>query len=70
MGYQTAEHYKTEIGDIVNIDVTVYYNGYHGDVSDTFTVGEVDKHAEKLIRVTRECLDLGIQSCKPGILLI
>lgn len=53
-------------GDILNIDVTIYHEGYHGDVSDTFTVGKVDNHADKLIRVTKECLDLGIQSCRPG----
>ena len=39
-----------EHGDILNIDVTVYHDGYHGDVSDTFTVGETDIHAQKLIR--------------------
>ena len=39
-----------EEGDILNIDVTVFHDGFHGDVSDTFTVGTVDCHAEKLIR--------------------
>ena len=55
-----------ESGDILSIDVTVYLDGYHGDCSDTFLVGEVDKHAEKLVAVTRECLERGIQACGPG----
>jgi len=55
-----------EPGDILNIDVTVYLDGYHGDCSDTFKVGQVDKHAETLINVTRKCLEEGIKACGPG----
>jgi len=55
-----------ESGDILNIDVTVYLDGYHGDCSDTFKVGQVDKHADNLINVTRECLEEGIKACGPG----
>ena len=55
-----------QAGDILNIDVTVYLDGYHGDVSDTFTVGEVDTFAERLIEVTRETLNVGIDNCGPG----
>ena len=43
-------------GDIINVDVTVFKDGFHGDCSDTFSVGEIDPYAEKLIRVSRECL--------------
>ena len=43
-------------GDIINIDVTVFLDGFHGDCSDTFPVGEVDEHAAKLMNVTRDCL--------------
>ena len=57
-------------GDILNIDVTVYLGGYHGDCSETVTVGAVDEFAEKLIRVTQECLQLGIDYCAPGKLLL
>jgi len=57
---------RLQEGDILNIDVTVFHGGFHGDVSDTFTVGKVDEHAEKLIRVTDECLRLGIDTCRPG----
>ncbi|KAJ8901513.1 hypothetical protein NDN08_007357 [Rhodosorus marinus] len=54
-------------GDIVNVDVTVYYNGFHGDCSETFLVGDVDPEASRLVRVTYECLQLAIAICKPGI---
>lgn len=53
-------------GDIVNIDVTVYKNGFHGDCSDTFPVGEVDPTGHTLIKVARECLDIGICTCRAG----
>ncbi|KAI0557280.1 Methionyl aminopeptidase [Gracilaria domingensis] len=54
-------------GDIINIDVTVYYNGFHGDCSETFLVGEVDDVGRKLVRVTHECLEKAIDICKPGL---
>lgn len=53
-------------GDILNIDVTVFLDGFHGDCSDTVTVGEVDEFALKLIRVTEECVKKGVEVCKPG----
>lgn len=53
-------------GDIVNIDVTVFVDGVHGDTNATFFVGEVDEGSRKLVQVTRECLDLGIAAVKPG----
>ncbi|XP_021714623.1 methionine aminopeptidase 1D, chloroplastic/mitochondrial-like [Chenopodium quinoa] len=46
-----------EDGDIINIDVTAYLNGYHGDTSASFFCGEVDDEAKKLVQVTKECLD-------------
>ncbi|PBK96820.1 methionine aminopeptidase [Armillaria gallica] len=55
-------------GDIINIDVTLYYDGYHGDLNETYAVGEIDDDAKKLIRTTRECLDEAIKLCKPGAL--
>ena len=55
-----------QTGDILNIDVTVFLDGYHGDVSDTFTVGEVDTFAERLLEVTRETVNVGIDKCGPG----
>jgi len=53
-------------GDIINIDITVYLDGFHGDCSKTFPVGEIDENAQKLIRVTEECLEIGIKNCKPN----
>ncbi|GFP96927.1 methionine aminopeptidase 1d chloroplastic/mitochondrial [Phtheirospermum japonicum] len=56
-----------EDGDIINIDVTVYLNGYHGDTSATYFVGEVDEEAKNLVKVTKECLDKAISICAPGM---
>ena len=56
-------------GDIINIDVTVIKNGYHGDTSKMFTVGEVKPYAERLIRITQECMYAGIALVKPGVQL-
>eukprot|EP00262_Sarcandra_glabra_P004710 TRINITY_DN1591_c0_g1_i1.p1 TRINITY_DN1591_c0_g1~~TRINITY_DN1591_c0_g1_i1.p1 ORF type:complete len:349 (-),score=55.01 TRINITY_DN1591_c0_g1_i1:72-1118(-) len=56
-----------EDGDIINIDVTVYLNGYHGDTSATFFCGNVDEEARKLVQVTRECLYKAIAVCAPGV---
>src|SRR5690606_25044141 len=53
-------------GDILNIDITTILDGYYGDTSRMFTVGEVNNGAKNLIDVTRHCLDLGIQQVKPG----
>lgn len=53
-------------GDIVNIDVTVIKDGYHGDTSKMFFVGEAPAHLERLVRVTQECLYKGIELVKPG----
>ena len=53
-------------GDILNIDITTILNGYYGDTSRMFTVGEVNQAAEDLIDVTGHCLDLGIEQVKPG----
>ena len=53
-------------GDILNIDVTTILNGYYGDTSRMYTVGEVSKAAQDLIDVTKHCLDLGIEQVRPG----
>ncbi|KAL3525702.1 hypothetical protein ACH5RR_014074 [Cinchona calisaya] len=58
---------ELEDGDIINIDVTVYLNGYHGDTSATFFVGAVDEEAKNLVQVTKECLDKAISICAPGV---
>ncbi|MBU7583928.1 MAG: type I methionyl aminopeptidase [Nostoc sp. TH1S01] len=53
-------------GDIINIDVTPIVDGYHGDTSKTFIVGEPSETAKKLVEVTQECLYRGIAEVKPG----
>ena len=53
-------------GDIVNIDVTGYLGGVHGDCNATFYVGDVDDQSRALVEVTRECRDLGIAAVRPG----
>ncbi|MGV3592083.1 MAG: type I methionyl aminopeptidase [Gammaproteobacteria bacterium] len=53
-------------GDIVNIDITVLKNGYHGDTSKMFAVGKVATHAQKLMDVTLECLYKAMALVRPG----
>jgi len=53
-------------GDILNIDVTTILDGYFGDTSSMFTIGEASPIALELIEVTRHSLDLGIQQVRPG----
>ena len=57
---------KLKDGDIVNIDVTVVVDGWHGDTSRMFLVGDVALKAKKLVEVTYECLMRGIEVAKPG----
>lgn len=56
-------------GDIVNVDITVIKDGFHGDTSKMFVVGKPSILAERLMRVTQECLYKAIRICKPGIKL-
>ena len=60
------ENRELEDGDIVNIDITTILDGYHGDTSEMFIVGEVPEHVHKLIDVTRRSLWLGIHEVAPG----
>lgn len=56
-------------GDIINIDITVIKDGYHGDTSAMFHVGKPLKHAQRLATVTQECLYKGIEVVRPGAAL-
>ena len=56
-------------GDIINIDITVIKDGYHGDTSKMFLVGDVPSHARRLVRVTQECLYKAMEIVKPGATL-
>jgi methionyl aminopeptidase len=53
-------------GDIVNLDVTIYLDGVHGDTNATYCVGQVDDESRRLVEVTRECLELGIAAVGPN----
>ena len=53
-------------GDIVNCDVTIFLDGVHGDCNGTFAVGTIDEESKNLIKVTKECLMVGIGAVKPG----
>ncbi|WP_339079691.1 type I methionyl aminopeptidase [Pseudomonas sp. TMP9] len=53
-------------GDVINIDVTVIKDGYHGDTSKMFMVGKVPEWAERLATITQECMYKGIALVKPG----
>ena len=56
-------------GDILNIDVTVLKDGWHGDTSKMFLVGKCKPHNERLVKVTQECLYKAIEIVKPGVCL-
>ena len=53
-------------GDIVNIDVTIFLDGVHGDTSVTVLVGDVDDHSRRLVAETRTAMDLGIDAVRPA----
>lgn len=55
-----------ENGDIISVDCGVFMNGFYGDHAYTFEVGEVDPKVKKLLQITKESLDLGIEQMKKG----
>ncbi|PHJ21294.1 methionine aminopeptidase [Cystoisospora suis] len=57
-------------GDLVNVDITVYYKGMHGDLNETYFVGETgrDEESERLVEGAYECLMTAIKQCKPGVM--
>ena len=52
-------------GDIVNVDVSTIYNRYFSDASRMFMIGEVNEECKRLVKVTKECLEIGIATAKP-----
>jgi methionyl aminopeptidase len=56
-------------GDIINIDVTVIKEGWYGDTSKMYVVGDVAPHAQRLIDISQECLYKAIDMVKPGVRL-
>lgn len=53
-------------GDIINLDCTTIWKGFHGDTNRTFLIGDVKPEVRKLVEVTHECMMAGISVCKPG----
>lgn len=59
------ENIILEEGDIINVDVSTILDGYFSDASRMFMIGKVSERAEKLVRVTQECVELGLAQAKP-----
>lgn len=57
---------RLDDGDIVNVDVTTFFRGFHGDTSATFYVGEPSEDAKRVVETARHCLELGIAQVKDG----
>lgn len=55
-------------GDIVNLDVSLYYKGFHGDLNATYPVGKISAEDADLIATTKEAMEAAIAMCKPGVL--
>ncbi len=54
-------------GDIVSVDCGTFLHGFYGDSAFTFTIGEVSPEVQRLIKVTRECLELGVEKAVDGL---
>ena len=52
-------------GDIINVDVSTILNGYYSDASRMFAIGNLDERSERIMRVTKECVELGLKAAKP-----
>jgi methionyl aminopeptidase len=60
------ESERLEDGDVINVDVTTEVDGYHGDTSAMFVIGEVSERAQRLVDVARRCRDAGIAVIRDG----
>uniref|UniRef100_A0A023FKV8 Methionine aminopeptidase n=1 Tax=Amblyomma cajennense TaxID=34607 RepID=A0A023FKV8_AMBCJ len=54
-------------GDLLNVDITVYHRGFHGDLNETVFIGNVNESGRKLVQVTHECLSKAIEAVTPGM---
>ena len=61
-----SDHERLEVGDVINIDVTTEMDGYHGDTSAMFVIGEASEEARRLVDVARRCRDAGIAVIRNG----
>ncbi|KAI8899101.1 peptidase M24, structural domain-containing protein [Globomyces pollinis-pini] len=62
------DQYELQDGDICNIDVSCYHDGFHSDLNETYCVGNVDANGVKLVKNARRCLDEAIKLVQPGAL--
>ncbi|KNC81180.1 methionine aminopeptidase 1 [Sphaeroforma arctica JP610] len=62
------DKYVLKDGDLLNIDVTAYFDGYHGDMNETIFIGQPSEATEHLVRTTHECMMKAIDMCRPGAL--
>ena len=60
-----SEYEMLQEGDIVNVDVSTILNGYYSDASRMFIIGQTSPEKEKLVRVTKECLQIGAEAARP-----
>ena len=56
-------------GDIINVDVSTIYRGYFSDASRTYLIGEVSEEMQTLVRVAKECRDIGVEAVRPWVRL-
>ena len=59
------ENIILEEGDIINVDVSTILDGYYSDASRMFAIGKISEEAERLLQVTKECVELGLAAAKP-----
>ena len=59
------DHEFLQDGDILNVDVSTILDGYYSDASRMFAIGDISPEAARLVRVTQECVDLGLEAAKP-----
>ena len=60
-----SDHIILQEGDIINVDVSTILNGYYSDASRMFAIGKISKRAQKLLTVTKECVEKGLAAAKP-----
>lgn len=58
---------KLKNGDIINLDISVFKDGFHTDLNATYAVGDIDENSKNLIETTRKSLDNAISICGPGV---
>jgi methionyl aminopeptidase len=65
-GFEITDKRKLINGDIITVDVSIYYRGYHGDCARTYLIGDCDQKAQHLVKVAKLCLMSAINVCRDG----